>query len=308
MNSPLTLLLLFVVLASSHAFSPKGSAAKPLDKKKVAVIGGGGYLGANTLGFLQRAGSIFDTGIDRNFRCIGATKETQAALNSLLSRHFVLAQADETFVKLTDMESVEAIAKSLEGHDAIILGNSMVVEKRPVTMGTFGKGPNDKTFEIFWDTVRGKEMFENPEMDPQLKQIIDNTLEACKVAGVQKIVAVATAGNNYDSFCESFQTCGIPFALIQCPGALTNTQSFSYIKGIQGNVELSSEGSGQGMCREDLAALSVACLTSLDWAESQTLSAESSGPLVMSQAPTKRPDQDWCVNSDVLAAKLCEAF
>jgi hypothetical protein len=38
--------------------APKGCAAKPFDKKKIAVFGAGGYLGAVVFGFLQRAASL----------------------------------------------------------------------------------------------------------------------------------------------------------------------------------------------------------------------------------------------------------
>ena len=37
---------------------PKGCAAKPFEKKKIAVFGAGGYLGAVLFGFLQRASSL----------------------------------------------------------------------------------------------------------------------------------------------------------------------------------------------------------------------------------------------------------
>ena len=38
--------------------APKGCAAKPFDKKKIAVFGAGGDLGAVVFGFLQRAASL----------------------------------------------------------------------------------------------------------------------------------------------------------------------------------------------------------------------------------------------------------
>jgi hypothetical protein len=38
--------------------APKGCAAKPFEKKKIAVFGAGGYLGAVVFGFLQRAASL----------------------------------------------------------------------------------------------------------------------------------------------------------------------------------------------------------------------------------------------------------
>lgn len=58
----------FVLLPSQgitqrNAFSalhltPKGCAARPFEKKKVAIFGAGGYLGAVIFGFLQRASSL----------------------------------------------------------------------------------------------------------------------------------------------------------------------------------------------------------------------------------------------------------
>jgi hypothetical protein len=41
-----------------HLTRPKGCAAKPFEKKKVAIFGAGGYLGAVIFGFLQRASSL----------------------------------------------------------------------------------------------------------------------------------------------------------------------------------------------------------------------------------------------------------
>lgn len=37
---------------------PKGCALRPFEKKKIAVFGAGGYLGAVVFGFLQRAASL----------------------------------------------------------------------------------------------------------------------------------------------------------------------------------------------------------------------------------------------------------
>jgi hypothetical protein len=182
---------------------------------QVAVIGGGGYIGALTFGFLQRAGSLYGTGLSPNCRCIGATSATALQLNTILGKNFCLAQADESFIKLTNLESVEAIQKRLEGYDAVILGNEMVVDTRPVTAGTFEKGPNDKTLEIFWDLYRGNGM--SPEAAPRAEKIIDNTLQACQLAGIQHVVGVATSdsGNtNTEKFVQQIKGCGVPYSLI----------------------------------------------------------------------------------------------
>ena len=129
---------------SLQAAVAQGSAARPLDKKKVAVLGGGGYLGAVTFGFLQRAASIHGTGIG-DVRCVGATADTSVRLNRVLSRHFGLAFADESHVKLTDLSSMPALVERLRGWDALVLGGELAVQKRPVTGGTYERTPNDKT-------------------------------------------------------------------------------------------------------------------------------------------------------------------
>lgn len=139
------------VSISADAFSlqmiirtPQGCAGKPFEKKKVAVLGGGGYLGALTFGFLQRAASLHGTGIG-NCRCIAATADTAVRLNRVLGKHFALAQADESFIKLTDLSSVDMIASRLQGWDALIMGTDLFLQKMPVTSGTYERTPNDKT-------------------------------------------------------------------------------------------------------------------------------------------------------------------
>lgn len=125
------------------AATPQGSAASPAAKKKIAVLGSGGYLGALTFGFLQRASSLFGTGMG-NCRCIGATADTAVRLNRILGKHFCLAQADESFIKLTDLSSVESIQSRLEGWDAIVFGTDLFLQSRSVTANTYEKTPNDK--------------------------------------------------------------------------------------------------------------------------------------------------------------------
>jgi hypothetical protein len=128
--------------------SPNGSAATPYQKKKVVVLGGGGYLGAMTFGYLQRAASLYGTGIG-NVRCIGATSDTSARLNRILSKHFTLAQADESYIKLTDLTSIDAITNRLNGWDAVIFGTDLYMQPRAVTANTYERTPNDKAYVSF---------------------------------------------------------------------------------------------------------------------------------------------------------------
>ena len=134
---------------------------------------------------------MYGTGIQgtKSPRAISATAAGSATLNLILSKNFVLAQADESFVKLTDMTSVNDIAARLDGFEAVFLATRCTLETRPVTGGTYEKGPNDKTLEFYMDrprspTVRG---VEDPDYALQLFQ---NTVAACKQAGVKRMVGV----------------------------------------------------------------------------------------------------------------------
>lgn len=145
--------------SSSHSSLPlpptKGSASTPLVKRKVAVLGAGGYVGALVVGFLQRAGSLYPTGLSSSVRTVGATADTSWRLNRCLSQQFVLAYADESYVKLTNLSSPDAIQQWLQGWNALILGNALTVQRRPVTLNTYERTPNDQTYEIYWDAPRG---------------------------------------------------------------------------------------------------------------------------------------------------------
>jgi len=269
-------------------------------------------MGAITFGFLQRAGSLYGTGMDRNCRALGATAGTAMALNTVLGKNFVLAQADESFIKLTNLLCVEGIEQRLQGLDGVILGNSMVAEPRPVTAGTFEKGPNDKTVEVYWDTYRGRDMAsQDSEAQAQTQQIIDNLLQACKNAGIQHIVAVDTVPKDSSNFAAKLQSCGVPYSLLQCSDKLVNLPDYTYRRGVQDNLQISALAAGESttatvgsIYREDVAALCVQCLQSLDWNQKRTLLVQSGGPLEVQKPSSKRPDQEWCVNSHVLAAKL----
>jgi hypothetical protein len=133
-----------VVPQRSSSRLPRGCAATPTVKRTVAVVSGGGYLGSITFGFLQRAASLFGTGIGK-CRAMGATPETAVRLNRVLSKHFGLAFADELLIELVDLTSVDALTKRLKGCDALIFGNEFYVQERPVGAGTFEQSPNDKT-------------------------------------------------------------------------------------------------------------------------------------------------------------------
>ena len=277
-----------------------GSAANPLQKQKIAVIGAGGTLGGLTFGFLQRCASLYGTGIG-NVRAIGATAETAVRLNRILSKNFCLAVADESYIKLTDLQSAEAIANRLEGWDAIVFGTDVSLQTRSVTANTFEKSPNDKTADLYWDLAR--------ESDPGWSKdfMLANVVEGAKLAGVKHIVVVD--GDPSTGILAKVEASGVPFTHVVPTGDLEDAKDFTYRKGVQGDLvvhnaamERQGEKWGLPVYREDLAAFCVQCLLSLDWSQSRSLELSCRGPLDSSIQSAKRPDQEWCVNALALEA------
>ena len=133
---------------ASSLSRPKGSAAVPYQKQKIITMGNGGYLGGILFGYLQRASTIYTTGIggSSSIRSIGATADTSIRLNRILNKHFVLANADESCIKLTNLTCINAIYQRMIGYDAIVLGTSLYVERKKLAANTYEVTPNDKAY------------------------------------------------------------------------------------------------------------------------------------------------------------------
>jgi hypothetical protein len=303
--------------SSSSCLVPKGSAASPLAKKKIAVLGAGGYLGALTFGFLQRALSLFGTGIG-GVRAIGSTADTSIRLNRVLSKNFILAVADESYVKLTDLMDVLEIQRRLEGWDALILGNDVSYQCRPITPGTYERTPNDKTYEIYWDAPKGSWVpsSDTRGVDAVQENLVCNVIEAARRAGVQHIVAVESPDTELRlrPRLESLAP-RIPYTIIRHGGLLKDTQDFTYRKGVQGQLVVSLQAGNEdcpggveeklsSLRREDVAALCVQSLQSLEWSQSRCLDVKCSEILTNVAPSGKRPDQEWLVNSYLLEQAL----
>jgi hypothetical protein len=283
------------------------------------VLGAGGYLGALSFGFVQRASSLYGTGIG-GVRALGATADTAVRLNRILSKNFGLAVADESYIKLTDLMDVDAVQKRLEGWDALILGNDVFHQYRPITPGSFEVTPNDKTYEVYWDAPKGTEISSSAlaVADPVQETILQNVLAAAQRAGIQHVVAVdsASCSPRMQPQLDAMSP-RIPYTVIYHDAALMNAKDFSYRKGVQGIIQasawdgndgtLSDESSGSHssmLTREDVAALCVQALQSLDWTQSRCLRVQCTASATNPAPSGKRPDQEYVVNSYLLEAAL----
>lgn len=320
----------------------KGTAAKPYDKKKIVVFGAGGYLGSTIYGFLQRAASIYGTGIadiSSSPRAICATAVGSGSLNKVLGRSFKLAFAGENFIRLTNMRNVDSIQARIQGYDAAIIGTIYQLETRPVTAGSYEKTPNDKTLEFYLDdSSMATSSVSNDDLEVHLN-MFQNTVEACKLAGIQHLVVIETpATTNAKPFAKILDDAGINFTYIRSNGKLENTKLYTFENGIQSDVTIQgfvlpagySSKSGYEVenwgnilsrndatmqenkdCilpREDLAAVVVQSLMSFDWGMSRFLHVSSNGFLgsndTLGNTRNMKFDKEWCFNSGLIMEKM----
>mmetsp|Transcript_25440 Transcript_25440/g.29052 ORF Transcript_25440/g.29052 Transcript_25440/m.29052 type:complete len:356 (+) Transcript_25440:145-1212(+) len=310
----------------------KGSALEPLEKKTVAVLGGGGYLGAYLFGYLQRASSIYGTGLGLGTRSaprlVCATSTASLALNKVLSQHFILAYAGEQHVKVTDMSSVNSIVSHLRGYSAVVIGTMYALEPRPAP-STYGKSPNDKTLEFYLDKPR-KSGPELDDLDTHCK-IFENTLEACERCNIQHVFVVETPyttrtedGENYGpSFYEKLKEFkALESTYIRLDGELdTCGVSHTYDKGVQSLLTVESndayvdptttilpdDDTNKRIYREDLAAFLCQTIQSLDWSKSRCLTIGNGGDWKYARKvgiTGFERSRVWCANSHVYAERL----
>lgn len=308
-------------LTMSTASLNKGSAAKPLEKKKVAVFGTGGYLGACAYGFLQRAGSLYGTGIAGIGapRAIVATSVGCLNLNSVLSKNFVLAQADESYVRPTDMTSIESIQSKLNGFDAAVLATRYTFKTAPVTMGTYGKGPNDKTMEFFMDQPRSStnKLMDDPEYSDQ---VFLDTLEACKNSKKMRHLVVIETDAEFDNgeslvgdkYLQLLEEAQISYTYIRPLGRLENIENFTFKKGIQTDLNIRRVDSVEELLpvgnkpvyREHIAAVCVQALMTLGWDENRVIQVEQTSNELDLDLKKVKPQKEWCVNSGSIQNSL----
>lgn len=303
---------------------PKGCASKPFEKKKICVFGAGGYLGSAVFGFLQRAGALYGTGISglSSPRAIAATASSAEALNKVLGSAFKLAYAGEDLVRLIDTSDVDHIIERVQSYDAAVLGTVYQLEKRAVTLNTYEKTPNDKTYDFYLDEKYGAWENDVPSDDSEFHaQIFANSLQALVESGSMKHVVVIETPRTPDPmvFINILEEVGIPYTYLRIKGKLIKDISFSFDKGVKDSLAVSKfqpdfiypienevYENERPVYREDVAALVVQSLMSLDWNESKILEVASSPLPLNNHVPTKktRTDRDWCINSELLEISL----
>lgn len=309
---------------------PKGCAAVPFEKKKIAVFGAGGYLGATLFGFLQRAASLYGTGISASSspRAICATSGGPEGLNKVLGPCFKLAYAGEDLVRLVDSSDVDHIAERLKTFDACILGTTYQLEQRTVTLNTYEKTVNDKTYEMYLDERYGAWKNNVPSDDADIHtSIFRNSIRACKEAGLSHVVVVETPRTARPSdFVDILEEEGMAYTYVRTLSALKKDITYTFEKGITNKLNVVGLPAGSSLIpfdahsaekepvvyREDYAALIAQSLMSLDWGESRILEVSSTPGSSVSSAfgektPANKParfDKDWCPNSGLLAEVL----
>ena len=223
-----------------------------------------------------------------------------------------MAFADESVIKLCNLiESPETIAAKLQGFNALILGTDVGLSQRAVTLGTYERTPNDKTLELYWP--RTSNLLEPDDVANVKLQMLQNLMIGAQLAGVQHICLVDDAWD--DAACQALDECGVPYTCLRPTGVLTERPNYTYRIGVNEAVYVepfdasaATVQEGPPIFREDLAAMAVQCLLSLDWTTSRVLLVSSQGVAPdadwLATGPRKRPDQEWCVNSFAMEQAL----
>jgi uncharacterized protein YaaQ len=148
-------------------------------------------------------------------------------------------------------------------------------------------------------------------------RILTNFVKAATLARVKHMICVVD--DDCTRITELVASSGIPYTIITTPGGMVDTPNYTYQKGVQGDLVITRIDStveenfnvGGPVCREDLSAVCVQCLQTLNWNESRRISVASRGPtdsslLLPDHRSKKRVDQQWCVNSFVLEDTLAD--
>eukprot|EP00956_Cyclotella_meneghiniana_P010548 scaffold14638_cov87-Cyclotella_meneghiniana.AAC.12 len=285
----------------STRITDEGCAAIPFEKKK-------------------RASSLYGTGIagGSSPRAIGATRTTSESLNKILTPCFKLAYAGEDLVRLIDSNNVDYITERLRSFDAVVLSTVYQLESRSVTGNTYEKTPNDKTFEFYMDERYGTNEDGAPGDDSAIHlELFQNSVRACKECGsIQHLVVLESPRTKRpEEFINILENEGIFYTYIKAKH-LKKDKTYSFEKGVReklciqllsSRTNVSSETNNESaVYREDIAALIVQSLMTLNWSKSRIMNVSSTSENIEAATASnkQRYDRVWCPNSNVYAEML----
>ena len=258
-------------------------------------------------------------------RAICATGSGSDALNKVLGPSFKLAYAGEDLVRLVDTSDADHIKERLKNYDAAIIGTAYQLERRAVTLNSYEKTPNDKTYEFYLDGRYGARENDVPSDDSDIHaSIFKNTVRACREAGICHLVVFETPRTvQHMDFVKVLEEEGIPYTYIRTDSALKKDITYTFEKGISNKLGVVRLSPGSKLAdtdtletenrlpvsREDIAAFIVQSLMTLDWGQSRILEINSCVSNISSgygekESRGQRYDKEWCTNSKILADVL----
>lgn len=231
---------------------------------------------------------------------------------------------------MVDTSDVSHIQERLKGFDLAILGTTYQLERRSVTLNTYEKSPNDKTFEFYLDERYGAWENDIPSNDSIIHTtVFRNSILASKQSGIKHVVVVETPRTVKPmDFVSILEEVGIAYTYIRTNSPLKKDITYTFEKGISNNLmvtrlplgstlssvdDTQQSENGQVVCREDLAALVVQTFMTLNWGESRILEVKPSAGSSISSGfeadgskrnKGQRYDKEWCPNSKLLVEAL----
>lgn len=228
---------------------------------------------------------------------------------------------------MVDTSNISHIKERLKGFDLVILGTTYQLERRSVTLNTYEKSPNDKTFEFYLDERFGAWENDAPGNDSDVHTtMFRNSVLASKEAGISHLVVVETARTARPmDFVNILEEVGLAYTYIRTNSSLKKDITYTFEKGLNKKLLVKSFPPGsiltsmqqteneQGVVnKEDLAALVVQSLMTLNWGKSRILEVRPSDSSILrgygsedsKKVKGQRFDKEWCPNSELLAETL----
>ena len=112
-------------------------------------------------------------------------------------------------------------------------------------------------------------------------------------------------------YLDLLEESGIAFTYIRPVGKLENQPDYTYAKGLGGDLRITQASSAEefktssdSLYREDVAAVAVQALMSLDWSDSRVLQMQQTGQFDPTSETKAMPQKEWCMNSQVVGESL----